>query len=201
MNSLAQTPTFDPMMRTDAPRSSRVIRLLEARFAGRSIDRHPLPETTINTLQEAVRLTPSGYNKQPWRYLFAISGEARGKVLAGMNEKNRAWAQNAPLLVVGTARREDGLVHGEDGRAYYQFDLGMSAMNLMLAATELGLVARPLSGFDPAAIRDAFGLEDDREPWIMLAIGLPGTDQLDEAGTPLPQPRSRHAADEVVRVM
>jgi len=201
MKSLAPmeaTPTARP---NDTSFTSQVLTLLEARFAGRTIDPHPLPETVIHTLQEAIRLTPSGYNMQPWRYLFAVSGEAREKTLAAMGEKNRAWAQHAPLLVAGTARRADGLVHMEDGRAYYQFDLGMSAMNLMLAATDLGLVARPLSGFSPTEIRDAFDLENDREPWILIAIGYPAADQLDEAGQALPQPRSRHDAAQVVSVL
>ena len=128
-----------------------VISLLAARKAGRSISTEPLPEDTVAQLAEAARLTPSCYNKQPWRFLFLRSEPALARGRAALAEGNRAWASRAPLLVVAYSRKEDDCV-SEDGRAYHELDLGMSVMNLMLAATALGLVARPMAGFDTVRI-------------------------------------------------
>ncbi len=179
----------------------QVLELLRKRHATRAMEREALPEETVLDLAEAARLTPSCYNKQPWRFLFAASEEGRAKVLAGLAEGNRVWADRAPLLVVAYARRQDDCVLG-DGRVYYQFDLGMAVMNLMLCATEHGLVARPMAGFDPAAIREAAGLEADEEPLVVVAVGRPSGDE-----SHLPEhyrkiahaPRERKPIEDIVR--
>ncbi len=179
----------------------QVLELLRKRHATRSIEREALPEETVRDLAEAARLTPSCYNKQPWRFLFATSGEGRAKVAGALSEGNRVWAERAPLLVVAYARKQDDCVLG-DGRVYYQFDLGMAVMNLMLCATEHDLVARPMAGFDPAAIREAFGLEAEEEPLVVVAVGRPSADE-----SHLPEhyrkiahaPRERRPLEEIVR--
>jgi nitroreductase len=153
-----------------------VLSLLNARKATRSISTEPLPESIILELIEAIRLTPSCSNKQPWRYLFLESSEALAKGREILTEGNRAWASRAPLLVIGHSRREDDCIESYD-RAYHSFDLGMSAMNMMLSATHHGLVARPMAGFDPERIKQFFGLEANVQPLIMIAIGFPSEDE------------------------
>jgi nitroreductase len=88
-----------------------------------------------------------------------------------------------------------------DGRAYYQFDLGMSAMNLMLAATHHGLVARPMSGFEPAKIRQLFGLDAEQQPFVMIAVGHPSSDEShlpDRHKGRDTRPRERKEAAEII---
>jgi nitroreductase len=177
-----------------------VVKLLTQRHATRSISPEKLPPEILDELMEAIRLTPSCFNKQPWRYLFLESDEARQKAAAALAEGNRPWASRAPLLVVGFAREQDDCVLPD--RAYYQFDLGLSAMNLMLAATQRNLVARPMAGFDPEKVRQAFGLEAHQEPLIVLAIGKPSDDLNhlpDYARDLAGKPRERRPASETVR--
>ena len=177
-----------------------ILTLLNARKAGRSISRETLPESVITELIEAVRLTPSCSNNQPWRFLFLESPEALAKGHEALSASNRVWASRAPLLVVGYSRREDDCV-SPDGRAYHQFDLGMSAMNLMLAATHYGLVARPMAGFEPEKIKERFELGADMQPLVMIAVGRPSDDE-----SHLPErykdrdkrPRERKEASEIV---
>jgi nitroreductase len=78
----------------------------------------------------------------------------------------------------------------------------MSAMNLMLAATHHKLVARPMAGFDPAKIRTAFGLEEEDEPQVMIAVGYESDDDghvADHYREAAKKPRKRKAASEIVR--
>lgn len=177
---------------------SVVLDLLNRRLATRAIDPTPLPEAGLDTLIEAARLAPSCMNKQPWRYLFLVSEEGRALGAAALASGNRAWASRAPLLVVAYGRTAADCTN-DDGRRYYPFDLGLSVMNLLLAATELGWVARPMAGFDPEAIRQAFGLDPDDEPLVVVAVGLPSED---DAHVPPyyrpPRPRTRLGAGEIV---
>ena len=180
-----------------------VISLLAARKAGRSISTEPLSGDEVTQLAEAARLTPSCYNKQPWRFLFLQSEAALTTGRESLSEGNRGWASRAPLLVVAYSRQEDDCV-SDDGRAYHQFDLGMAVMNLMLAATARGLVARPMAGFDPEQICAAFGLSDGYRPLVMVAVGKPSDDEthLPEhfrgAGARL---RTRKAASDIAKVL
>jgi glutaredoxin-dependent peroxiredoxin len=153
-----------------------VLELLNKRWAGRAISSEPLSEEVLKELMEAVRLTPSCYNKQPWRFLFLKSDESRKKGVEVLADGNKTWASRAPLLVIGYSRRTEDC-ELPDGRAYHQFDLGMSVMDLMLSATHHGLVARPMAGFDPAKAKELFGLEAPDEPLVMVAIGKPSQDE------------------------
>ncbi len=174
--------------------------LLERRYATRSISPKPLDSELVRELAEAARLAPSCFNKQPWRFLFLESEIALRKGEKLLKGGNVDWAGRAPLLVLGMTRKSDDCVLG-DGRAYHQFDLGLSVMNLMLAATERGLVARPMAGFSPTEARKQFGLEKEQEPLILLAVGYP-----DEDESHLPdnyrgmgqKPRERKPVEEIV---
>lgn len=155
---------------------SKVIQLLQDRFAGRSFLSDPLPENLVQNIIEAARLTPSCFNKQPWRFLFLESEEAHNKGVEALSEGNRHWAERAPVLIVGYTKPEDDC-QLNDGREYHQFDLGMSVMNLMLAATEHGLAARPMAGFSPEKMKMLFDLEEKNQPLIMIAVGMPSDDE------------------------
>ncbi len=177
-----------------------IIEFLKARHATRSISPEPLDDDTIDGLTEALHLTPSCFNNQPWRFLFLQSEAARDKGAQMLSDGNRPWASRAPLLVIGYTRKEDDCVL-PDGRAYHQFDLGMAVMDLILAATERGLVARPMAGFDPGKARELFGLEVDQEPLVMLAIGKPSLDEdhlPDHVKGLAKNPRERKPASEIV---
>jgi len=183
--------------------SNPVIELLEARLATRSIMPVALPDDVIEDLVEAARLAPSCRNFQPWRYLFLTSPMALENGRNVLAPGNLSWAGTAPLLIIGHTRKEDDCVI-KDGRAYHQFDLGMSVMNIMLAATHHGLTARPMAGFDPVKTRAFFDLPDDAEPIIMLAVGKPGDDEaehLPEHYRGIEGKRERKDAGEIVTVL
>jgi nitroreductase len=182
---------------------SVISKLLAARYASRSISGSPVPAAVMIELIEAVRLTPSCYNNQPWHWLFLTSPEALEKGRECLAKPNLAWAGRAPLLAVLWARKKDDCLL-KDGRAYYAFDCGMSAMDLMLAATANDLIARPMAGYDPAKAAELFKLDEDAEVLLFMAIGYhePDESHLPERLVGLgDKPRERKAADAVVTIL
>ena len=155
---------------------NKVIELLNKRFATRAISSEPIPEEIIDELVEAARLTPSCYNQQPWRFLILESAEARDKGEEFLGKGNQVWALKAPLLIIGYAKPEDDCII-PDGREYFQFDLGLAVMNLILSATCRGLVARPMAGFEPDKVKSVFGLEKEHQPMVVIAVGYPSEDE------------------------
>jgi nitroreductase len=180
---------------------SHVVQLLQQRLSTRAIAGTAIEDAVLDDILEAARLTPSCRNKQPWRFSVLRSEEARSVGARALMEGNRVWASRAPLLLVGHARKADDC-ELPDGRGYHRFDLGMAVMNLMLAATGHGLVARPMAGFDPEILRDYLGLDADADLLVMLALGLPGED---DAHVPAwargPQKRERKSREELIRFL
>jgi nitroreductase len=181
--------------------SNVIIAFLEERYATRAIESDALPAEAIDEIAEAVRLTPSCMNNQPWRFLFLLSDEARAKGHECLTKSNRQWAERAPLLVFGYSAEEDDC-RNPDGRVYHQFDLGMATMNLMMAATSRRLVARPMAGFDAAKLKAAFELPENARPLVAVAVGYPSDDdshvpEYARAKTKLP--RERKPVDKVVK--
>ncbi len=146
--------------------------LLKKRSAFRAISPEPLEQAHKKALMEAAQLSASCMNHQPWRFLVLDDPEALEKGREALAPGND-WARTAPLLIIGFSRK-DLDCHMGDGREYYLFDLGMAVQNILLQATELGLVARPMAGFQPDLIRKSFQIPEDFTVMILIAVGAPG---------------------------
>lgn len=110
----------------------------------------------------------SCFNNQPWRFVFARSPQALAKVHGGLNKGNE-WVTKASLIIAAFAKRENDCLIKE--REYYLFDLGMAVSALQLRATEMGLVAHPIAGFDPEAVKHALGIPADCMVITIINVG------------------------------
>ena len=71
-------------------------------FTGEAID-----EATLLTFLEAARWAPSGFNAQPWRFIYARAGTPAWEPLLGtLSEFNRGWAHRASALVLVLSARQ-----------------------------------------------------------------------------------------------
>jgi nitroreductase len=177
---------------------ANVVKLLDARKATRAIAGRPVEPERLAKILEAARLAPSCMNNQPWRFLVLTEPEALAKGREALSGGNY-WAKTAPVLIFGYSR-PDWDCQSSDERDYYLFDLGLAAENMMLQATEFGLVARPMAGFSPRRVREAFGFPDEIKVVIAIAIGYEGdVSTLDERkrATSL-APRERKPVEQIV---
>ena len=180
---------------------NQVVELLEKRLASRSFAADAIPKEIVDEIAEAARLTPSCYNKQPWRFMFLESPEALAKSNVFLVPGNAVWAGRAKLVVIGYSKAEDDC-QLPDGREYHEFDLGLCVMNMILAATARGLVARPMAGFDPQKVREIFGLSETEKPLITVAFGYKSEDEAhlpDYYKGADSRPRERKPVSEIVK--
>lgn len=177
---------------------TKVLDLLYSRKATRAISTQPVEQEKIIAILEAARLAPSCMNNQPWRFLVLTQPEALEKGREALSAGNY-WARTAPVLVFGYSR-PDWDCRSSDERDYYLFDLGLAVENILLQATELGLVARPMAGFSPRKVKEAFGLPDEVKVVVAIAIGYEGDISiLDEAKQATSRaPRERKSLEEIV---
>ena len=141
---------------------------VEKRRAYRSLGPAAMSEDMIRDLAAAASLSASCFNKQPWRFVFAHEKEVLEKLKGAMNKGNE-WTRAASLIVAVCSRKDLDCVVKE--REYYLFDTGMATAFLILRATEMGLVAHPIAGFDEGKAKEILGIPADMTLITLVNIG------------------------------
>ncbi len=146
-----------------------VIKEIQNRFSPRHFSSEPIPEKDINSIFEAARWTPSGWNFQPWYFYWSKKGEESfEKIVSCLGEYNR-YAEKAPVLIVGCFIE---LVKGK--KAYYRHDLGAAVISLVLQAQHLGYYSRQMGEFDENKLKDLLNISKDHHPFVIIALGKLG---------------------------
>jgi len=166
-------------------------------FTGEAID-----EATLLRFFEAARWAPSGYNAQPWRFIYGRRDtQAWQPLFAALSEYNRAWAANASALVAILSRK----VWTPPGKtepqaiATHSFDAGAAWASLAFQVTLSGWHAHGIGGFDNARLRESLVVPDDYAIEAVIAIGKLGDkSQLPEALQAREHPNQRHPLEQLV---
>lgn len=145
--------------------------LLQARRSYRALAPDPIPHETLVRLVEAAHLAPSCFNNQPWRFVIA-EGEALERVKAALSGGNY-WAKSAPAILALASHR-DLDCKLSDGRDYYLFGCGMATGLLMIQATQIGLIAHPIAGYDPLAVKEVLEIPKEYVLITLIVVGKPG---------------------------
>jgi nitroreductase len=126
----------------------------------RDYDGRPIPDDVVRRILDAGRLSGSGSNRQPWRFVL-VSGEVQ-EALAGsvFEPENVRGAALAVSLVVS-------------GKGPVSFDAGRCAQNMLLAAWNEGVGGSPNGVADRDAANNALGIADEESIAIVLSFGYP----------------------------
>lgn len=176
---------------------------MHKRFSANRFDgNRPIDNETLEKLIDAARQAPSAYNLQHARFLTVEAPEARRALRQVSFDQAKVEEAPIMLLVLGDteAHRDFHEVADSDVAAgIYNRELGdffvgatqqvgenkskahdeairsgaFAAMNLMNAATDMGLATCPMIGFDPVGLRETFKVADRYEPVLMIAMGYP----------------------------
>jgi nitroreductase len=189
----------DPTVQFEEAEMPAILKPIEERRARRALSDRPVEREVASRLLQAAHLAPSCANNQPWRLIAVDDPETLRAVKDGLTRGNY-WAEPAPL-VVAVASRPDLDCQIPDGREYSLFGCGLATMNLILQATELGLVAHPIAGYRQREIKPALGVPDDYTVIVLIVVGHPSDDLsgLSEKHREVERgPRDRRPLDEVV---
>jgi len=138
------------------------------RRAYRSLEPVQITEELVKDLAESAQLACSCFNNQPWRFVFVYDPAVLKKLHEAMSKGNR-WVEAASMIIAVFSRKDlDCLIKG---REYYLFDTGMATAFLILRATELGLVAHPIAGFDEEAVKRTLGIPEDMTVITLVIVG------------------------------
>jgi nitroreductase len=152
-----------------------ILDLIKNRRSTRVFLNQPIEPEAIYSLFEATRWAPSSTNEQPWLYIYATRDQTElwALLFECLNEGNKLWAKDAPLLILSLARKNFSRYPGANAHAMY--DLGGANSFLSLQAVEMGLQVRQMAGFDLKKTIERLRIpETTYEVGVFMAVGYPG---------------------------
>jgi len=154
-----------------------ILDLIKNRKSTRWFSPKPIEPERLSSLFEATRWAPSSTNEQPWMYMYATRDQTElwDKFFACLNEGNKIWAKDAPLLVLSLARKN--FSRYKSANEYSMYDLGGANSFLSLQAVELGLQVRQVAGFNREQAVEVLRIPETYQPGVFIVVGYPGDPQ------------------------
>lgn len=146
-------------------------KLIDGRFSVRKFTGEHLPQEVIDQILSAGHKAPTGCNYQPQRILVLNTDQSI--------EKLRSCTKchfGAPTAMLVCHNREESWECPYDGALSSPVDAVIVTTYLMLAAQELDVGSCWVMHFDPAAMRETFGIPSNVEPVALLVMGYPAPD-------------------------
>jgi nitroreductase len=146
--------------------------ILQNRSFRRFDESHAITEACLRELVDLGRLSPSGANMQPLKYLLSYEADMNARILPHLE-----WA--------GYLQDWDGPAPGERPSAYILIlcdpnvrmagacDHGIAAHSILLGACERGLGGCMIGSIHRKDLSQALGLGPDFEILLVLALGKP----------------------------
>lgn len=148
----------------------------------------------IEKVIEAATLAPSAMNRQPWRFIVVKGKEnVEPLVTTAFRDVNQA-VKSAPVVIIVCANPSDDFVI--NGKEYYLFDVALAVENMLLAATDLGLVTHPMI-IEEAKAKESLGIPDEVRFVIATPLAYPAEGSYDEAAREKLSQRTRKGVKEV----
>ncbi len=123
----------------------------------------------INSIFEAARFAPSGWNFQPWYFYWTKKGGVSYKKIISCLTKYNRFAKTAPILIVACFIKKF-----KGKKTYYRHDLGAAVMSLVLQAQNLGYYCRQMGDFNKKKLIGLFNLDKAHHPFVIIALGKLG---------------------------
>jgi nitroreductase len=142
------------------------------------ISKREIEDEKINLILEAGSLAASARNNQPWRFIVVQDKQRIEQLVSAFSESNQV-IRDAPIILIICGRAVDDVVR--EGREYYLFDIGLAVGNMLMAATDLGLVTHLMSAFDEAQVKDILGIPEDVRAVVATPLAYPLEESYDDA--------------------
>jgi nitroreductase len=147
--------------------------LLLDRWSPRAMSGEEISREELMQLFEAARSAPSSFNAQPWRALYARRGTEHWQTFFELLvDANKAWANNAAVLVVFISRKK--FDHNDEPSMTHSYDCGAAWENFALQGFHQGLVVHGMEGFEYERARTELKIPEEFEVEAMAAVGKPG---------------------------
>ena len=155
------------------------LELARTRQSDRAFTTQAVSREDLLTCVQAAQLAPSACNSQPWKFVIIDDAELVKQVGAMISNNPlgiNKFAETAPVLVAVVEEPAVLMAKAQNqipNDRWAKFDLGSATEHFCLQAAELGLGTCIMGAFDTEAINAVLDLPEDRNVFIMLAVGYP----------------------------
>ncbi len=141
---------------------------IKERRAYRSLEFVEVKDDLIKEFADLAQITPSCANRQPWRFIFVWEKEQLDRLFTTLSKGNK-WVEKASMIIAVFSKPDNDCIIGE--RQYYLFDTGLATAFIILRATELGLIAHPIAGFNEGKAKKVLEIPDEMRLITLVIIG------------------------------
>ena len=137
----------------------------------------PIPDEKMQKLYNALRLAPSGANRQDYSFIFVMDEEKRKRIAS--EACHQGFLAEAPVLMVA-ACNPDGA-----------FNVAIAVDHMILTAADEGLGTCWVGWFEREPVKQILGIPESKEAAILVTIGFP-----DES----PDARPRKSLEQLIMI-
>ncbi len=193
-----------------------VLEAIQKRRSIRSYKPDRIPDEILGKLLNAMRLAPSGGNRQPYRFVIVQDNEMKAQLAAACRwnpgrPKGQGFIAEAPVVIVACGSEKDAVCrYYEDGQVFlatgrdapaetdgspveYQsvvdIDLAIAIDHLTLAAAEEGLGTCWIAALDEREIKKLLSVPQDMRVLVVMPVGYTAS---------WPEARARKPLEEIV---
>ena len=153
--------------------------LMKMRQSVRRYTDQPVEGEKLVQLVEAVRMSPSASNSQPWTLIMVTEPELTNKVAEATYSRVVSFNKFVPqapviaVLVIERPRAITQLGAALKDRDFPLIDIGVAASHLCLQAAELGLGTCMLGWFDEKKVRSLLEIPKSKRIGLLISVGYP----------------------------
>jgi len=145
--------------------------VVKTRRSVRSYKADPVPQEALRRVLEAVRVAPSGSNRQLWKFYVVKDGEKRRRVAEACS--GQTWIAEAPTVIVAVGWKIPFNRGGYMGEMSFMMDVSIAFTHLVLAARAECLGTCWIGDFDNGGVKEALGLPEDQYVVAVTPLGYP----------------------------
>ncbi len=145
--------------------------VIKTRRSIRSYKQDPIPEESMSRVLEATRISPSGHNRQFWKFYIVENEEKKQAIAKECGEQ--MWISDAPAVIVAVGYKVPFSRGGYIGEMTFTMDVSIAFTQLILAARAEGLGTCWIGDFSNDGVKKEMGLPDDEYVVAVTPIGYP----------------------------
>ena len=150
----------------------------------------------IAKILDVTRLAPSARNNQPWHFIVVKGREAVETLVSRAFSEGNLLVKDAPVIIVACANPSDDIVI--DGKEYYLFYVALAVENMLLAATDMGLVTHPMASVNEDELKRILGIPPEVRFVVATPLAYPVEGSYEEAAEEKLSQRTRKDPQEMV---
>ena len=151
------------------------IEAINKRRSIRKFKNTEIGKENIDILLNAAQAAPSAGNIQGRDFIIVTDRTIKRELVVAAH--NQHFIASAPIIIVAVANiKRSSSRYGSRGELFAIQDATASVMNIMLAATNIGLGTCWIGAFDEDIVRDILNIPMGERPVAMVPIGYPDED-------------------------